>query len=404
MPVKHRNIYWLHSHFLLSTGGTRFIFEVISKLSANYNITIILEKSSPEWKKKYSEIGVNLIEISPLSSNSTIYWLFLPLFLINNLLKLKKLIPKNAIVISSMFPMHFLSTLINRKTIYYCFEPFAFFYDQDLIKSFSKAKQLVLKVLALLFSPLDKHGAKKSILLLGINPSVGKHIQAIYQRKPDAYTYLGVDLRHFHPKVKPLKNKSSNHTTIFHSTDYSTLKGTWYLLHALPLVKNDNSIRILISESVSNKVEKEKYIKYLKNNHLDHLVTFLGHLPYKKLPRAYTFCDIYCFVGSPDSIGATAASLSVLEASAAGMAVIRSIGNTDEVIDGKTGVIIDPRKPAQLAGAIDSLATNVTLRKKMGLAGTKHINRKYTWDKVAKRIASGIDQLNTRTSIDTIAL
>ncbi|MGD9129823.1 MAG: hypothetical protein PVJ09_05045, partial [Candidatus Woesebacteria bacterium] len=101
-----KQIYWLHSHFLLSTGGTRFVFEVINQLKKNYQITILVEKSSPLWIKKYKKIGIEVKEFALLTSNNLIYWLFFPFFLCLDYLKLKSLIPQNSIIISSMFPMN----------------------------------------------------------------------------------------------------------------------------------------------------------------------------------------------------------------------------------------------------------------------------------------------------------
>ena len=139
-----KKVYWLHSHFLFSTGGTRFVFEVVSYLKKQYEITIVVERTSDEWRKKYKKLGINIVEISPLSSNNLLYWLFFPYFLLQNFLKLKKIISRKDIIVSSMFPMNFLSIPLSRKTINYCFEPFAFFYDKDLQKSFPLFSKILL--------------------------------------------------------------------------------------------------------------------------------------------------------------------------------------------------------------------------------------------------------------------
>lgn len=388
-----KTIYWLHSHFLLSTGGTRFIFEVISQLSKTYRVVVIVEKTNEEWKKKYTEINVEIIETLPLSSNNILYWLFLPIFIVISYIKSKTTIKKNSVVISSMFPMNIIGNLVSNKHIFYCFEPYAFFYDTDLKKSFNKLKQVLLKLLTTIYSPLDKLAVKNVTKLLAINPSVGKWIHKIYKRDPDNYSFLGVQTDFFKPSAKPIKNKTLEYIRLFHSTDFTPLKGTHYLLAAMKHIKKYPHIQLLISESISNPEVKKDFIAYIKTNDLDSTVTFVNHIPYSELPNYYSYCDIYCFTGAPQSTGATAASLSVLEASASGLSVIRSIGNDDEVIDNVTGLIIDPRNSINLAKSIIALSKNKALRKKMGENGRKHILQKYTWDKVATVFKYEIEML-----------
>lgn len=387
-----KHLYWLHSHFLFSTGGTRFIFEVIALLAQKYTVTVLVEKSSVEWKEKYQKIGVDVREISDVSSTSLLYWAFLPYYLVRSYLTLKKEILPNSIVISSMFPMHILAPLLSSSTIYYCFEPFAPFYDQTFVNSFAGLRKICLQILSFFYIPLDRWAAKTNAFLLNINPSVGRSVEKIYGRKPDGYTYLGVDIDHFSFVKK--SHKVSKKVRLFHSTDFTHLKGTPFLLEAMVrIVKETTHVYLQISETLPNEVVKKTYQDFVKHNHLNEFVTFLGSVPYAQLPELYQKADIYCFVGDPSSTGATAASLSVLEAEAAGVPVIRSIGNDDEVVDGETGLLVDPRDPQELADAILRLAHDPLLRSKMGSAGHQHILKRYTWKNVAATFIKYIEKV-----------
>jgi phosphatidylinositol alpha-1,6-mannosyltransferase len=161
-------------------------------------------------------------------------------------------------------------------------------------------------------------------------------------------------------------------------------------LQALPLLPRQDSYHLYISESLENETKKSEYISFLDTNGISQNVTFLGHLAYKDLPAVYRSCDIYCFTGSPDSTGATAASLSVLEAQASGLAVVRSIGNSDEVLPGKTGLIVDPRDKKALAIALHSLIDDKNLLNQLKGNGPKHIMSNYTWEKVCQKIIYGL--------------
>ncbi|MEX0895733.1 MAG: glycosyltransferase family 4 protein [Patescibacteria group bacterium] len=388
--MKHKTIYWLHSHTLYSTGGTRFIFEVTQRIQKKYQVVLIVEKSSGYWISEFSKKKIKVVELNSLSSNSYVYWLLLPYFILQNYIKLRKIIPKNNLVISSMFPCNFLAYLLSNRHIYYCFEPFAFFYDTELMKEQGNIGYFFLYFLKLLYARFDKLAVKNTQVLLAINPSVGSWIEKIYQKKPDMFTYIGVDTRHFESK----NNKKFPIFTLFHSTDYTSLKGTQYLFTALPLIiKKMPKVCIVISETVANLKIKQRYLQLLKKNGWQKNIYFCSHLDYADLPILYAKSHCYLFLGSPASAGASAASLSVLEASSSGLPVIRSSSNDDEVIDQKTGLLVDPRDPLKLTEAIFKIYSNPKEAQNMGENGRKHIRNRYTWQTVTKKIINSIESV-----------
>lgn len=374
----------------MSTGGTRFIHEVTSHLAKKYRIELIVEKTSKQWRNNFESNNVTVTEISSTTSTSLLYWAFFPFFLYRNLLVLKRKIKSDDIVITSMFPFNFIASILSKNHIYYCFEPFAFFYDNDLMRENGKIKYLLLKILATFYSWIDLLGVQKAKILLAINPSVGKHIQSIYKRQPNNYSYLGVDISHFSQKSKS-KNKK---VTFFHSTDYTPLKGTQFLVKALKLLQEqkDNFV-VQISESIPNSQEKENILLELRKIGMESNVSFLGHLAYSDLPKYYSKADAYLFLGNPASTGATAASLSVLEAESCGLPVIRSIGNTDEIVDKKTGIYVDPRNSSELANVLLEVITSRKKYQKKASVCREHVTQRYTWDNVSKVFIQSIESL-----------
>jgi len=388
--MKKQKIIWVHSHTLLSTGGTRFIYEVLKRLSEKYTVELIVEKTSPLWKKKFEKLNIKVIEIGKITSTSIFYWALFPFFLLKNYLFLKRIIKKEDIVISSMFPFNFLGSLLSSKHIYYCFEPFAFFYDKSLMKQDGNLKYFFLKMLGVFYSWIDRYGVKKSQVILAINPSVGKYIEKIYKLIPNEFTYLGVDTQHFSPK----KTKKKDSVVFFHSTDYTLLKGTQYLISILGYLKKyKNNFKIIISDSVPNSKLKLKFKKNIKKHGLQESIFFVGHVPYEELPNYYSQADYFLFLGNPNSQGASAASLSVLEAQSCGLPVLRSVGNDDEIIEEKTGFYVDPRSKKELAGSIIKLIKNKKISKNLSKNCRKHIVEKYTWGNVAKVFIKSIDSI-----------
>ena len=394
---KKKSIYWLHSHFLLNTGGTRFVYDVILRLHQYYHITVVVEKCSEYWKKRYGMIGVDVIEISPLSSNSMWYWLFFPFFFIFEVIRLKKIVRNDEVMISTMFPMHAVAVFVSKKTLFYCYEPFTYFYDKTLQKSHTLIQRILIYVLAFVYGGLDRYGAAKSTKIYTINKVTRYWIQKIYRREPEVITYLGVDVNFFNTSVAPIYPKKYATTVVFHSTDYTALKGTDNVLNAAYRLREMNvkNIQFYISETVRNEQTYQKYQNYLSKHGLRDVVFFVGHISYNDLPKYYRFADMYLFAGDPDSTGATSASMSVLEAAACGIPAIRTLGENEEVLDKKTGILVDPRNADEVAGAILFLHVNPDKRRDMGKNAHDYIVSLYTWENVAGKFRQGIESMHS---------
>lgn len=231
------NILWLHSHLLYSNGGTRFIYETALRLHKKHKVTVVTGKADKYWIAKFAEVGIKVKTLSRYSSNSLIYWLFFPLFLIKEKRQLAKLISDQDIVIASMFPFNYLATRFPKPVIYFCFEPFAFFYDKTLLASLSFFKRIGCLFLSKVYQSFDKRGVVCSSRIMTINQSVAGWMKKIYRCKPDKITYLGVDTDFFRRRNIPKPKQWKTDLLLLHCTDYTPLKGTEYLLRALLIIK-----------------------------------------------------------------------------------------------------------------------------------------------------------------------
>lgn len=375
-------ILWLHSHFLYSNGGTRFIFEAASRLNKYHKLTICVERADEEWINKYKSCGITVVTLGFYTSTSLLYWLFFPLFLIKEKLQLKKLIRDNDLIISSMFPFNFLALQKSKPTIYYCFEPFAFFYDKTLIADLSYFKRLGIIILKQLYQWMDKKAMQQTSKVLTINQAVSAWIERIYKRKPDDVTYLGVDTNFFYKRNIPKPKLWQDRLILLHNTDFTVLKGTEYLIQALThIIKEFPNIKLLITQAINNEQEKHQYEILIHSLNLETHVEFIGKVPYTWLTKYYSFADVVCFAADPTGIGTTA-SLSVLEAMACEVSVVRSIGCEEEIIDGESGFLEDPRDSKAYAGKIIKLLLSKSLREKMGRKARKRVLTYYQWEKV----------------------
>jgi D-inositol-3-phosphate glycosyltransferase len=84
-----------------------------------------------------------------------------------------------------------------------------------------------------------------------------------------------------------------------------------------------------------------------------------------------------------------------LEAMACGVPVVAYAvgGMLDTVVDDVTGRLIPPKRPAEIAAAINPLLRDSFLRKSLGLAGRDRVCARYSWDRVAADTMRIYDQV-----------
>jgi phosphatidylinositol alpha-1,6-mannosyltransferase len=115
-------------------------------------------------------------------------------------------------------------------------------------------------------------------------------------------------------------------------------------------------------------------------------VRFLGAVADDELPALYNAADLY--VGASRRVEGLAEGfgISLVEASACGLAVVggRSGGVPDAVRDGETGILVDPDDPAAVAAGINALLANPERRTQLGAAGRRAVETFYNWDRVVK--------------------
>lgn len=102
-------------------------------------------------------------------------------------------------------------------------------------------------------------------------------------------------------------------------------------------------------------------------------VRLVGHVG--DVERFYPALDVYVLCSRSEGMPNT-----VLEAMAAGVPVVATrVGGVDElVVDGVTGLLVEPAKPDQLAGAVGRLIDDEVLRRRMGAAGDERATAQYS--------------------------
>ena len=99
-------------------------------------------------------------------------------------------------------------------------------------------------------------------------------------------------------------------------------------------------------------------------------VTFLGEIPRQALAVEYVGADCFCLPTVQEGFG-----IVFTEAMAAGLPIVacRAAAVPEVVEDGRTGLLVRPRSPEELAMAMEKVLTSVALRRELGDNGRRRV-------------------------------
>lgn len=388
-----KNVIWLHSHFHYWMGGTKFIHHVAKIMNDSKlvnHLEVVVEGGNEDLISKFRDSGIKTTSLNQLSSNSALYWVFLPVFILIDVIKLKKIINSFAkedqvTIISSMFPMNVVAMFLGKRHVQNCYEPFAFFYDSEFIKSFSLPKRSFILILKFLYSWLDKLATKKADSTLTLNNVTKKLMKEVYGVN-SVKTQAGVDSKWFKPYVsRRFQQKFKGKKVVIHSTDYSPVKGTDKVIRAFSKCnKTVKNSLLLITTTIEDKKREDSYRQLANELGVEKKVIFLGFVPYDHLPQYYSLATVMVQGSTSSRSGTTSMSLPVKEAMCCETPAIRPDIGGEDVVDGKSGYLIDPSDTDKLSQRITKLLKDNKLAKAMGKKARKDIASKYTWENTAK--------------------
>lgn len=207
-----------------------------------------------------------------------------------------------------------------------------------------------------------------------------------------------VDTERFHNKLskKWLRSRikvGDNETLILHASRLDSErvakeKGVYTLLKAFASLKEDN-IKLLIASAPTipiNQRRKEETIGRLKEIakllKISNKVIIESFDP-EDMHHVYSGADLFVMASQMESFG-----LVYAEALACGIPVIgTSVGGVPEVIDdGKSGHLVAPDHPVELAKTIKKMLKNKALMRKRGIYGRKQVENKIHLEKVCRNL------------------
>jgi len=124
-------------------------------------------------------------------------------------------------------------------------------------------------------------------------------------------------------------------------------------------------------------------------------VIFTGTVEYAAMPPLLRSADLVISTCQYEPSGTTS-----LQAMACGTPVIAPPvgGHMDAVVDGTTGIIIPPDRPALLAQRLRQLLAHPMLIEAYGVAAVDRVRSRYSWDRIAGETLAVYDRVTTQAA------
>ncbi|HBN09960.1 MAG TPA: hypothetical protein DD435_15395 [Cyanobacteria bacterium UBA8530] len=194
---------------------------------------------------------------------------------------------------------------------------------------------------------------------------------------------LGIDTKVFFPREAQPKKP-----VILYLGRLERRKGVDVLAEAFALIAEQfpSSTLVLAGTSTQTATGQRDFKEELLETHAELVrkgrMVFLGGVPYGDIPELCAGCDILAAPSPFEAFG-----MVYLEAMASGKPVVgcNSGGAPEVVVPGKTGILVKPREPGEMAEALAFLLSNDRLRAEMGRQAREHVLQHFESGRIAQR-------------------
>jgi glycosyltransferase involved in cell wall biosynthesis len=255
----------------------------------------------------------------------------------------------------------------------------------------------------------DESGAVKadgaSAARIRLEPAIGRSATAVVatnsaevsglaslgvQRSSIRVVPWGVDTDLFTPEGPVAKR--NDRPRLLATADLTERKPLEALLRALTRVPGAELL-IVGGPAEADLADNDNYVKLAKfaaKLGVADRVIFTGEVGYAALPPLLRSADLVISTCQYEPSGASS-----LQAMACGTPVIAPPvgGHMDAVVDGTTGIIVPPDRPAVLAQRIRQLLSHPMLIEAYGVAAADRVRSRYSWDRIAGETLAVYDRI-----------
>ncbi len=198
----------------------------------------------------------------------------------------------------------------------------------------------------------------------------------------------GVDTDTFRP-LEGVEKEPNGILFVGNSEDRN--KGARYLVEALHILRREIDFHLTFVDRPRESLELVPSL--VKRWGLQSRVTFTGRVSTEELVRRYNKAEILVSPSVYEGFGLPAA-----EAMACGVPVVATTAGAfpEVVADGETGWLVAPGDAHALADAIKRLMADPAERKRMGDAGRRRMQERFTWRETARKTVALYEEILSR--------
>jgi glycosyltransferase involved in cell wall biosynthesis len=296
------------------------------------------------------------------------------------------------------------------------------------LKTTGSSPKIVLEMQCEWLSQRDHGEVARQLEVVDAVVTVSDHVRREFSAAFPSYPGIvatvgnGVDVSQFEPRADPTASVAKTGRRILFVGRVSPEKGLHTLIEAFSEVADklgdvelqlagpraslsldfvtslSSDPRVIALSRFYDRAGRSTYHEHLDELVMRHglggRVRFIGNVSHKELVAAYQDADIVVNPSLSESFG-----ISVVEAMACGVPVVgTSVGGMCEsVLNGTTGVLVEPDAPGELARAILSVLENPARMREMGLEGRKRAVALYSWGARAERLAGIYKRLSAES-------
>ncbi|MFN2571897.1 MAG: glycosyltransferase family 4 protein [Gemmatimonadales bacterium] len=186
-----------------------------------------------------------------------------------------------------------------------------------------------------------------------------------------------------HPAPRALLSGDGRRLTILFIGRLVELKGLAYLIEAAARLHGHVPVRVVV---IGIGPERERLEALARERKVD--VDFRNKVPDSALHEAFVTSDLLVLPSIIDARGDTEGlGVALLDAMSYGIPTIASrVGGIPDIIeDGVSGVLVPPADPQALADAIERLARDPALAKRLAEAGRERLRTHFSWDVITAK-------------------
>ena len=140
----------------------------------------------------------------------------------------------------------------------------------------------------------------------------------------------------------------------------------------------DKPVYLVIAET--NPEQLNSHLKNLNLEHLGSKIILTGYVNHKDLPLLYQLSELFLYPSLRESFG-----IPIIEAMACGTPVITSKTSSMPEVAGGAALLIDPKKPEDIALKINKTLANQAMREQLIKLGAERADE-FTWKNTAKGV------------------